>query len=114
MILHSPFDIQTHKKHFINYLEVIIRADGTVEYAVPSHQEKLIEIAMNQYGYKSRDEFIEFARKQGLIDFSQWLCDITGCVSVWNAWSIYPRVVTKEQKDTLNKLKEEELYCGNC
>ena len=38
--LYCPFDIEKHKKTFINYLEVVILEDGTIEYAVPSHQEK--------------------------------------------------------------------------
>lgn len=43
-ILQAPFDIETHKKTFIDYLEVIIRPDGTVEYAVPSHMYKLMSV----------------------------------------------------------------------
>ena len=31
----TVFDYETHRKNFINYLEVIINKDGTVEYAVP-------------------------------------------------------------------------------
>ena len=36
--LNSKFDIEQHKKKYINYLEVIIFPDGHIEYAVPSHQ----------------------------------------------------------------------------
>lgn len=43
--VYSKFDIQSHKKTYINYLEVLILEDGAVEYAVPSHQEKVLEIA---------------------------------------------------------------------
>ena len=40
-ILHSPFDMKTHKENFINYLEVIILENGTIEYAIPSHIKNL-------------------------------------------------------------------------
>lgn len=42
IVLNGPFDIETHKKTFKNYLEVIILENGRIVYAVPSHQEKLI------------------------------------------------------------------------
>ncbi|GAB6761703.1 hypothetical protein [Bacillus cereus] len=38
--LRGPFDIETHKKCFVDYLEVVIDEEGTVMYATPSHQEK--------------------------------------------------------------------------
>ena len=34
-VLHSPFYVETHKKTFKNYLEVMIDEDGIVHYAVP-------------------------------------------------------------------------------
>lgn len=55
--LHSTFDIEKHKQTFIDYFEVILTIDGTVQYAVPSHQEKLIEIGKEKFG-KSREDFI--------------------------------------------------------
>ena len=38
--LYSKFDLEKHVRKYIHYTEVIIRPNGTVEYAVPSHQEK--------------------------------------------------------------------------
>ncbi len=35
--VYSDFDVRKHKKHFTDYLEVIIHPDGSVHYAVPSH-----------------------------------------------------------------------------
>ena len=46
--LYSEFDIQKHKDTYINYLEVVILQTGRIEYAVPSHQEKMIRIGMNK------------------------------------------------------------------
>ena len=54
--LHSPFDLQQHKNTFINYLEVVIRPSGLVEYAVPSHQEKLLRIWAVDQGLVADDD----------------------------------------------------------
>lgn len=40
--LYCKFDIQKHKETYKNYLEVIIDEEGSIHYAVPSHQEFLI------------------------------------------------------------------------
>ena len=40
-ILRGNFDIATHKEFFTNYLEVVILKNGKIEYAVPSHNEKM-------------------------------------------------------------------------
>ena len=45
--LYSEFDIEQHKKKYINYLEVLIEENGHVIYAVPSHQELAIKMACN-------------------------------------------------------------------
>lgn len=58
-VLHSDFDIETHKKTFINYLEVVITYDGKVHYAVPSHQEFAIQLAMKMYGI-TREQIYNF------------------------------------------------------
>lgn len=49
-ILHSDFDIATHKKCFINYLEVVITSDGVIHYAVPSHQQFVVNLLLSK-GY---------------------------------------------------------------
>lgn len=43
--IYCAFDLEKHKQTYVQYLEVVILEDGTVEYAVPSHQEKLIALA---------------------------------------------------------------------
>ena len=48
-VLHMPFSIKRHKETFSHYLEAIIRPDGTVEYAMPSHTEKLLSIIMEKH-----------------------------------------------------------------
>ena len=82
-ILHSPFDIDIHKAVFTNYLEVIILEDGTVEYAVPSHQEKLILLGMEKTGL-NRDEFYSSCPREYWFDVIAWLSKVTGAIAVWD------------------------------
>lgn len=115
--LYSKFDIEKHKETYINYLEVIILPDGTIEYAVPSHQEKLIKIAMDKLKL-TREELFELC-PDGYYIPMEWLTKITGCVSVWNEFvGGEPNEIQKEVieqlrlegllKDTRNK--KEEIY----
>ena len=108
-VLHSPFDIETHKKTFINYLEVIIDEDGTVHYAVPSHQEFLIRYACNKLSV-SRDTLNEMCPKEYYFDFITWLCKITNCIAVWN--NNLMGKPNRKQLIVLNKLRCEDLYKG--
>lgn len=108
-VLHSKFDIETHKSVFVNYLEVVIYEDGLVEYAVPSHQEKLIGIAMVKMGV-TRRELLDMCPREYMFDFMTWLCKITCCVAVWNDFHMgEPNEV---QQRVLQNLKYHGLYRG--
>lgn len=48
-ILQSDFDFATHSKSFHNYCEVVILEDGKIEYAVPSHDQKLLSVVAKKY-----------------------------------------------------------------
>ena len=105
-ILNSKFDVRVHKNSFINYLEVIIRPDGTVEYAVPSHMMKLASI----YG-KSMDQiFEEYSNDKCGLDPVEWLCDKTGCISVWSEG--YTGKANRVQKNALWFLHYNGVYEG--
>lgn len=54
----SEFNLTEHLKRYVNYTEVIIFPDGHIEYAIPSHQEKLISILCN-IDHKSRQQVID-------------------------------------------------------
>ena len=82
-VLNGEFSIETHKRTFVDYLEVVITEEGDVVYAVPSHQEKLIDIAMKRLGV-TRRQLYDMCPPRLMFDVCEWLCDITGCVSVWN------------------------------
>ncbi len=108
-ILHAPFNVETHKKTFVNYLEVIILPDGTVEYAVPSHQEKLISVCINKDGI-TRKELGDKCPQEYYCDFTKWLCLYSGCVSVWDNFILGEP--NELQSQTLLELKKNGLYHG--
>lgn len=81
--VYSKFDLEKHMETFINYLEVVISPDGVIEYAVPSHQEKLIYILMKQRNM-TRDEVLDSVPEDWRLDFNQWLMKETGYIQVWS------------------------------
>lgn len=109
-VLHSPFDIDVHKAVFKNYLEVVILSDGTVEYAVPSHQEKMIRLGMAKTGL-SRDEFYKSCPREYWCDVLAWLNKITGAIAVWDfkfeGWA------NPTQIEKLEELRAAGLYRGS-
>lgn len=107
--LHSPFDIDTHKKLFVNYLEVVIHEDGNIVYAVPSHQEYLIQYLMNML-LKSRREVLDMVPVDYYFDMLTWLCDQTKCILVWN--DHYKGNTNKHQRNALRKLRMNGVYKG--
>lgn len=108
--LHSKFDIQNHKAVFTGYLEVIIDENGTVMYAVPSHQEKAIALAEEKLG-KTRKEISDMCPREFYFDYLNWLLSLTGSIAVWNE-SILGPAVTAKQAATLRILKLNGLYRG--
>lgn len=96
--------IYCHKnvKSYINYCEAIISKDAEIEYSVPSHIEKLIELS-------KRDRFdIE---KEMPIDSVpiEWLCNYTGCCAIYYNFCIIPKNYTKEQINVLKSLKNNGI-----
>lgn len=108
--LHSGFDIEMHKATFTNYLEVIIAADGTVMYAVPSHQEKAIALAEKELGM-SRKEISDMCPREFYFDYLRWLLSLTGAVAVWND-AVEAPALTRKQEAALRRLKMAGLYRG--
>ena len=99
----TVFDYETHRKNFINYLEVIINKDGTIEYAVPSHQQKLLNLYCKNHN-------ITMEELWNIIPITDnpesWIIFNEGVISVWYDFIIRPEYITEEQKNTLHKLKE--------
>lgn len=96
IVLHSPFDIETHKKTFINYLEAVITSDGVIHYAIPSHNEFCYKMIMKDFGFETRDELYSFINKRN-VDITQF-CKV--CM-VWNN-----RIIGYVNNDILRSLQK--------
>lgn len=108
-VLRSKFNLETHKSVFVNYLEVVIRENGDIEYAVPSHQEKLIRIAIAKLGV-TRQRLYDMCPPEYAFDVCKWLCEITGCVSVWTEF--YIGKPNEIQEWALRTLKYHGVFKG--
>lgn len=109
-VLHSPFDMDVHMRTFVNYLEVIMLPDGTIEYAVPSHSEKLIAIAMKMKNC-SRFQLYDMCPEEYWLDVNTWLCNETGCLAIWD--NRVTGTPNEEQKKSLETLVREGLLKSN-
>ena len=113
LVLHSPFDIKVHKLTFINYLEVVISPEGVVEYAVPSHSEKLLQVYMEKNAVLDRGVALNNLSKLcGLFSYIEALSKVTGYISVWNDAYITGCKPTQQQLNKLKTLKLNGLYRG--
>ena len=91
-------------------LEAVILSDGTIMYARPSHQELLIQLAMEK-NECTRDELSAACSAEYYCRFIDWLCLQTGCISVWEDFFLGP-ALSSAQKNSLKKLKLAGLYLG--
>lgn len=98
-VLHSPFDVETHKKTFKNYLEVMIDEDGIVHYAVPSHHLYALNEVL-KLGYSMENIPVDYITRE--------LCLISRHVAVWN--DMIMGVLNDKQKQTLQMLADEGLF----
>ena len=108
--VHSKFDLAQHLKTYVNYLEVVVLEDGTVEYAVPSHQEKLIQIACEKL-HCTRQELVDQCPPEYYGDFIVWLCQQTKAVSLWTNCVQYYKFNMK-QFHVVSALKASGAYTG--
>jgi len=99
----SEFNLTEHLKRYVNYTEVVIFPDGHIEYAIPSHQEKLISILCN-IEHKSRQQVIDETPPEYYFDWLNYLLNKTGCISVWFDFIIIPKQMTDAQNDTIINL----------
>lgn len=115
-VLHKPFDLETHKKTFINYLEIVIDSKGICHYAVPSHNGILEQLVCKKHNIKYNlwdfnRKASDLCPKERYADYYEWLCEETGCIMVWGI--PYSHIVGKpneKQKEMLEILKKEGLY----
>ena len=98
-VLHSPFDVETHKKTFKNYLEVMIDEDGIVHYAIPSHHLYALNEVL-KLGYSMENIPVDYITRE--------LYLISRHVAVWN--DMIMGVLNDKQKQTLQMLADEGLF----
>lgn len=99
--VYSPFDLEQHKNTFINYLEVVVKENGEIEYAVPSHIEKLIALSK-----ESREELMEMMPLTAAP--IEWLAEHTHCINVWNNFYV-GHLYSEAQRQTLLNLVDNGL-----
>ena len=81
----------------ICYCEAVIAPDGSIEYAIPGHVYKLIDVAR-----ESRDELDRMMPMRAAP--LHWLIEQTGYGAVWYDQFILPRHYTDEQIQALQEL----------
>ena len=109
-VLHSPFSIEIHKATFVDYLEICIDPCGIVHYAVPSHQEWMLNEYMKMHDC-TREEAYNSVPPEHLYDFMEWLAKETMSIAVWNDCIIGKP--NRFQRITLSELFREGLYGGD-
>jgi hypothetical protein len=101
----TVFDYKTHNENFYYYLEVIILDNGEIVYAVPSHQQKLIELYCEKHNItleKLRDIIPLY---EGPLE---WIVHELGVISVWYDFIYRPENITDKQKEALERLESEK------
>lgn len=110
--IYCDFDIEKHKQTYIDYLEVLILRDGTVVYAVPSHQAKAEQLCCEQLNV-THDELIYKCPTEYYCDYMTWLLTKCGAIAVWNRFYKAGEFgINNRQRTTLRKLKLHGLYKG--
>jgi len=108
------------KQHdHIRYCEAIIHPDGSIQYAIPSHQSILMHLA---YGVDVQDESedaldrwneawqkmrSEIDRRNN--DVLSFLADKMNVVVVWYETQLLPKNVTQKQRFTLALLRNHKI-----
>lgn len=110
-VLHEPFNIHTHVKHFHYYCEVIIHRDGKIEYAVPSHEIKLFEIYARIHNI-SIDTAMRLLSQQN--DPTEFAMHDTGCIYVWYDHLYNATNLTDEQHEALKMLLQHKCIDDKC
>ena len=110
--IYDDFNLSLHKETYINYLEVLIDKDGTVMYAVPSHQARL-EILAAKKNHCSVQDIRDNCPTQWHFDYLTYLIQLTGAVCVWTQFEQHSSEVTIQQCSALRRLKVHGLYKGS-
>ena len=82
-----------------SYCEIIIKKNGSIELASPSHTMKLVELSGESY----EDLCNKMPINAGPV---YWLVYYTNNVAVWYDTYIYSKNITNKQLEVLDKLKK--------
>ena len=99
-VFNGKFDYDTHNETFERYCEVVILKDGTIEYSVPSHQEKLKQVYRDMFGTNPDED----CPRERYCDYLDWLCEQTESCVVW--YSAHSKAWNGKQRKKLYKLQE--------
>lgn len=103
-VLHSKFDFDTHNSTFINYCEVVILEDGTIEYAVPSHEQKLIKVFCDKFNMPY-DVFIQKMSRDEVNSYYFEICSyLAKCMLVDTYGCRFAFIPNKKQDNALREL----------
>lgn len=84
-VLHGRFYPDVHMRTFIHYFEAVMAMDGTVIYAVPSHQEVLERLYRYSHGFRkpTKDDFARWVLEGNFGDYLEFLMEETGALCLW-------------------------------
>lgn len=109
-VMQNPFDIDTHKRTFKNYLEICLDPDGIPHYAVPSHRDWLESYACRVLGC-TRSELLDRCPREMYLDYLTWLLKVTGCIAVWDRYFLGD--ANEKQIERLIQLQRHNLFLGD-
>jgi hypothetical protein len=109
--------VEYHKSKYTYYCEIVILKDGSIQYAIPSHQYKLMEIAgvpieqiIVQDGEEYNDLLITIPTYASP---THWLSDYTNTAVVWYNTVLLPLNYTESQIETINTLIDNGILSDN-
>ena len=105
--LYEPFSPRVHSQVFVNYCEVVIWPDGKVEYAIPSHSEKLYLEYCKKHNI-DRDDLWEHFQGENAIDAPDIMMRDMGFVFVWYDHIEHLTKLTDKQLEALQELFKYE------
>ena len=94
--------IKKHQMDEDDICECLILPDGEVEEPLPSHINRLMEIA-------GKDSVWLNARMEKSMEPLYWVVEYTGCMSVWQTRVVSPADPTEEQLETLEELRDAAM-----
>lgn len=109
--------ILEHKKQYINYCEVVIKPNGIVEYAIPSHLYKLEALwgVPEEEWYDGGPHRFELMSKMPIsCSPVHWLCGDLRCIVCWYNGVLLPLNYTKKSLYTLKKLIDTGCISRAC